>query len=84
MSSNHIHISHLGKYVLTHRMYDAYLMTQLALNGYFTTSEIHDINCCLMSKGILFISNMCNHQGTHIHKSAANADTTFNMIHDFN
>ena len=37
-----------------------------------------------MSKGIFFIRNKCNHQGTHLQKSAADTDTTFNTIHDLN
>ena len=34
--------------------------------------------------GNFFISDICNHQGTHIQKSAAYTDTTFNLIHYFN
>ena len=37
-----------------------------------------------MPKGILFISDMCNHQCTHLQKLATDTDTTFNMIHYFN
>ena len=37
-----------------------------------------------MSKGILFISNICNHQGTHTQKQVTDTVTTFNLIHDLN
>ena len=84
MSANYIHISHLGIYISTQHTYHVCLMTHLALNGNFTTSVIHAITCCHVSEGIFFISDICNHQGTHIQKSAAYTDTTFNLIHYFN
>ena len=84
MPDNYIHISRLGTYVPKHRTYNAYLMTHLALNGDFATSYLCAINFCRMSKGVLFIRDICNHQGTHIYKSAGVNDTTFNLIHDFN
>ena len=37
-----------------------------------------------MSKGIFFISGICNHQGTHLQQLAADTVTTFNMIHELN
>ena len=84
MSANHIHISHLGIYVSTQHMYYACLMTHLALNGNFTTSELRAINCYCMYKGIFFISDICNHQENHLHKSSVDTDNTLNTIHYFN
>ena len=80
MSAKRIHIYHLGTDVLTQRTHNYCL----AVNVDFTTSELRAIYCCRMSKGIFGISNICNHQGTHLHKSAADTDTDFNMIHDYN
>ena len=37
-----------------------------------------------MYKGILFISNISNHQGTHIKKPETDTIKNFNLIHDFN
>ena len=37
-----------------------------------------------MSKGIFFLINICDHQGTHDQQSETDTDTAFNMIHDFN
>ena len=34
--------------------------------------------------GYFFISNICNHQGTHIKKAATDTVTNFNLIYDFN
>ena len=84
MSANHIHISQLGTDVSTKRTYHACIMTHLAQNGDLATSELRDINLCRMSKGILFLSNIYNHQGTRLYKSAVNTDRTCNLIHDFN
>ena len=84
MSDNHIQIYLLGTDVLVQRIYDTCLMTHLALNLNFTTSELRAINQYRMSKGIFFISEICNHQGTHIQKELSDTDTTFNMIHDLN
>ena len=36
-----------------------------------------------MSKGIFFISNISNHQGTHFQQSATDIVNNFNMIHEF-
>ena len=68
MSTNNIHIYHPDKYVLTQRTYDACLMTHLTLNGDSSTSEIHAINWCYMSKGVFFIRDIINHQVTHLNK----------------
>ena len=35
-------------------------------------------------QGYFFISDICNHQGTHIQQSATDTVTTLNLIHDFN
>ena len=84
MSAKHIHIYHLGTDVSTQRTPDAWLMSHLVLNYGFSTSEIWAINHCRMSKEIFFMRDIFNHQGIHLHKSAADTDTTFNLIHDFN
>ena len=84
MSDNHINIYHIVTDVSTHCTYDACPMTHPSINGNFNTAGIHDINLCRMSKGIFFISNICNHQDTHILKSAVNNDTPFSLVHDFN
>ena len=84
MSANQINISHLAQELLTHLTHDAYLITQLASEGDSTTSELQAINRCCMSKGILFISNISNHQGTHLQQSATDKSTNFNMVHDLN
>ena len=84
MSDNHINISHLVEELSTHSTYEACFMSQLALKGNFTTSELGAINWCCMSKGILFISNICNHKGTPPKKLAADTVTTLNLIHEFN
>ena len=75
-------ISHLGTDVSTQCMHGACLVSHLALNGNFTVSELRVINHFRMYKGILFISDRCNHQCSHLHKSVEDADTTFNVIHD--
>ena len=80
MSAKHIHIYHVGTDVSTQRTHNYCL----AVNVDFTTSELRDIYCCRMSEGIFCIRNICHHQGTHLNKSAADTDTDFNMIHDFN
>ena len=84
MSANNIHIYHLGTDALTKRTHGACLMSQLALKGDFTTLELWSISCCHMSKGIFFLINICDHQGTHDQQSETDTDTAFNMIHDFN
>ena len=84
MSANQINISHLAQELLTHLTHDAYLITQLASEGDSTTSELQAINRCCMSKGILFISNISNHQGTHLKQSATDKSNNFNLIYDFN
>ena len=84
ISSKHIHIYHLGTHLSTHRTHYALLVSHLALNVDLNTSELWAINCCRMSKGIFFIRNIFNHQGTHLQKSAVDTDTTFNFIHDLN
>ena len=35
-----------------------------------------------MSKGILSIRDICNHQGTHLQQQETDEDTTINVIHD--
>ena len=84
MSSNHIHIYHLVTYLLTQLHFDDFLMIHLTLNSYFDTSELHVINWYHMSKEIFFIRDICNNQGTNLHKSEADTDITLNMIHDLN
>ena len=84
MSANHINISCLGKDVSTQRMHDTYVISHLALNEDFTTSDMQAIKCCRLYKGILFIINICNHQSTHLQKSVTDTVTIFNLIHDFN
>ena len=37
-----------------------------------------------MSKGVFFISDICNHQGTHLQQSSTDNVTNFNMIHELN
>ena len=81
MSTNQINISHLGAEVSTQRMHDASLLTHLWLEGDFTTSELWAINRCRISKGVFFIFDISNHQGTHIQQSATNTVTNFNLIH---
>ena len=44
MPANHIDISHLGKEVLTERTHDACLISHLALEGDFVTSELRSVN----------------------------------------
>ena len=84
VSSHHIRIYHLEIDVSTKSMQDSYLISHLALNFDFTTSELQAIKFRRMSKGIFPISYICKHQGTHLHKSAANTDITFNLIHNSN
>ena len=84
MSANHVHISNPVTDLSTQCTYDVCLMTHLSINGNFTTTDIRAINQCHMYKGIFFISNICNHQDTHILKSAVNNDTPFSLVHDFN
>ena len=84
ISMNHIHIYHLVTDVPTQHAYDTCLMLHLSLNGNFTTSELRAINRCSMSKGVFFISIICNHQGTCILKLAVDNYTTFSLLHDFN
>ena len=59
-------------------------MKHLATNLNFDTSELRAINQCCISKGIFFLSNICNHQGTHLLKSAVDNYTPFSLPHDFN
>ena len=59
-----MHIYHLGIDVYTLHTYDACLMAHFALDVKFTTSDLCAINLCRVSKGISFISDICNHQGT--------------------
>ena len=80
MSTHWINIFHLGSEVSTQHMHDACLTTHLAIEGDFTTSELRSINWCCMSKGILFISNISNHQGTHLQQSATYSVKNFNLI----
>ena len=63
-------------------MHNACLISHLALKGDFSTSELLAINRCHISKGVLFISNICNHQGNHLQKLATDTFTTFDLIHD--
>ena len=84
ISTNHISIYQLITEVSTQRTDDACIMSHLALQGNFTTSELPAINRCGMSKGIFFISNIRNHQVTHLKQSEIDTVTGFNMIHDFN
>ena len=79
-----MHIYHLRTDVSTHHTYYNCLMKHFSINGNFATSYLCAINWWRMSKGILFISDICNPQGTHIQKSVAGTDTTFNLIHYFN
>ena len=37
-----------------------------------------------MSKYIFFISDISNHQGSHLQQSATDRSTNFNLIHDLN
>ena len=76
MSSNQINISHLGPEVSIQRTHNACLIKQLAPEGDFTTSELQAINWCHMSKGILFISYISNHQGNHIQQSVTDKAVT--------
>ena len=84
MSANHINMSPLGKEVSIQRMYDTCLMSHLALEGDFTTSELRDIHFCHMFKGIYFMRDICNYQGNNLQQSVTDTFTTFNLIHDFN
>ena len=84
MSKNHFNISNLGTEVSTQLTHDYCLMSHLALEGEFTISELRAINRCRMSKGIFFISNIRNHQGTQLQKSATDNVTSLNLIQDFN
>ena len=84
MSKNHVNISNLGTEVSTQLTHDYCLMSHLALEGEFTVSELRAINRCRMSKGIFFISNIRNHQGTQLQKSATDNVTSLNLIQDFN
>ena len=59
-------------------------MTKLESEGDFTTSELRAINLCRMSKGIFFISNICNHQRTHIQQPEIDQSNNLNLIHDLN
>ena len=49
----------------------------------FVRRRVHQ-NWFRMSKVIFFISNISNHQGTHLQKPATYKSTHFNMIHNFN
>ena len=73
MSTKNINISHLGIEVPTQRTQDACLVSHLVLEGNFTTSKLRAINWCHMSKGIFFISDISNHQGTHIQQPETDA-----------
>ena len=84
MFTNQINISHLEPEVETQHTHYACLMTHLSSEGDFTTSELRAINRCRMSKGILFISDISNHQGTHLQQSETDKSTNFNLIHNFN
>ena len=84
MPVDHNIVSHLGTYVFIQRAYYYRLTTHLSINVNFTASDIRAKNRCCKSKGILFISNICNHQCTHILKWAADIDTPFNQIRGFN
>ena len=84
MSTNHIKISHLGKEVLKQITRNACLVSHQVPKDDFTTSELRAINWCRVSKGIFFMINICNHQGTHLQKSATYNVTTFSMIHKSN
>ena len=84
MYANHVLISHLGTDVSSHLTYDACITTHLAINGEFTTSYVCAISQCRMSKVIFLIRDICNHQGTHLLKSAVDNDTPFSLIHDIN
>ena len=83
MSTNQINIFQLGPEVSTQRMHNARPMTHLAIEGNFITSELQAINWCHVSKGILFLRNITNHQVTHLQKSATDIVTNFNMIQLF-
>ena len=84
ISTNKMNIANLEPEVSTQRMHDPCLMTQLALEGEFTTSELRAINRCCMSKDIFFIRNIINHQGTNLQKPATDTVTNLNRIHEFN
>ena len=84
MSTNYIHISHLGTYLSTQLTHDACPMSHLPLYGDFTTSELRAIKFWRVSKGIFFISDIYNHQSTHLQYSSTDNDLTFNIIHNFN
>ena len=76
--------SNLVTVVSEQRAHDNFLISHLALEGDFTTSELQAINWCCMTKGIFSISNISNHQGTNINKSVIDNFTNFNMIYDYN
>ena len=82
MSTNQINIFQLGPEVSTQRMHNARPMTHLVIEGNFITSELQAINWCHMYKGILFLRNITNHQGTHLQQSATDNVTNFNLIHE--
>ena len=84
MSTNQTDISHLVLEVSTKHTHGACLMTRLSSEVDFSTSEIRAINWCYISKGIFFISDISNNQGTHIQKSVTDNVTKFNLIHKFN
>ena len=84
MSDYHINIYYLVTDVSAQLTYDVCLMIHLALNGEFTTSELPAINRCCLSKVILFLSKICNHQGNHRLKSAVDNDTSFSLLYDSN
>ena len=84
MSADKIKISHLETEVAIQRTLDACLITHLAPEGDFTTLELWAVNRCRMSKGILFMSDISNHQVTHLQQSPIDKSTNFNLIHDFN
>ena len=82
MFANKINIYHLGPEVTTHSTHDACLMTHLESEGDLTASELPAINKCRMSRGILFISNISNHQGNNIQQLETYRSPIFNLIHD--
>ena len=77
------HFSHRNRSINTVHAWCLPYVT-LSVNDDLITSELRSINCCHMSMGIFFLSGIYNHQCTHLHKSAADTDTNFNPIHDFN
>ena len=68
MPNNNILAYHLDTDVSTQRTYYACLIAHININVYFTNSELCAINRCCMSKGMLFMIDVCNHQVTKLLK----------------